>query len=309
MSADFLPLAVGNRWIYDVLNEDGRKISELDFAVQEHTIISGRSFYVLTRFPFVPEDSGIIHLVRYDRQEREFVRVAQDEEGPLFLADGTSTEVIEKDNGGLPVKFILHTDTMALTFQRGVGIVEARIQGGNGIQIARINSARIGEGRGAGGAPLARAPTDQPAVPTIPPPKPPDQKAKEVADSVTTITEENPRLTVEAAAAQDGTKFTLTVTNTSDKLLPFNFTTGQTYDFAVIDPGTGQEIWRWSRTEFFTQVKRSESIRPKLNWKFEVTWNHRDNDQNPVPPGSYRVVGIIATRPPMESQDLTFEVK
>src|SRR5262249_46022803 len=51
MSADFLPLDVGNRWVYDVFNEDGQKIGDMDFAVQEYTIVKGHSFYALTRFP------------------------------------------------------------------------------------------------------------------------------------------------------------------------------------------------------------------------------------------------------------------
>ena len=35
MSADFLPLEVGNRWVYEVQNEDGQKIGDADFSVQE----------------------------------------------------------------------------------------------------------------------------------------------------------------------------------------------------------------------------------------------------------------------------------
>src|SRR5689334_22866521 len=75
MSADFLPLAVGNKWVYDVVNEDGRKISEVDFSVSEHTIVKGRSFYVLSHFPFDPHSGNEIHLVRYDKSEKQFVRV------------------------------------------------------------------------------------------------------------------------------------------------------------------------------------------------------------------------------------------
>ena len=73
MSADFLPLEVGNRWIYEVHNEQGQKIGDIDFSVEEHTIISGRSFYVLTRFPFVPS-GGLTKLIRYDRDERQYLR-------------------------------------------------------------------------------------------------------------------------------------------------------------------------------------------------------------------------------------------
>ena len=57
MSADFLPLEVGNRWTYDVFNEGGQKIGNLEFGVQEYRIVSGRSFYLLTQFPFVEDGS------------------------------------------------------------------------------------------------------------------------------------------------------------------------------------------------------------------------------------------------------------
>src|SRR5262249_36376336 len=138
MSADFLPLAVGNRWVYTVSNEDGKQLGELDFSVQEHTIVGGRSFYVLSGFPFSNESLKQTQLLRYDRQERQFIRSIQDREGPLFLNDGAATNVLESDSAGLPQKFQLKTDSMTLTFQRGVGIVEARLQTPNGVQIAKI---------------------------------------------------------------------------------------------------------------------------------------------------------------------------
>src|SRR6185295_20152831 len=70
MSADFLPLEVGNRWVYDVFNEAGQKTGAMEFAVQDYRIVSGRSFYLLTQFPFVT-DGDAIKLVRYDRDERQ----------------------------------------------------------------------------------------------------------------------------------------------------------------------------------------------------------------------------------------------
>src|SRR5207247_4114890 len=73
MFADFLPLEVGNRWVYDLLNENGQKLGALDFAVQEYRIVGGRSFYLLTSFPFVTEDTTPTRLIRYDRQERQYM--------------------------------------------------------------------------------------------------------------------------------------------------------------------------------------------------------------------------------------------
>src|SRR5579884_4099482 len=42
MSADFLPLEVGNRWVYDVFNEGGEKVGTFDFVIQDRRIVDGR---------------------------------------------------------------------------------------------------------------------------------------------------------------------------------------------------------------------------------------------------------------------------
>src|SRR5205823_12847330 len=122
----------------------------------------------LSRFPFVLHSDTEIHLVRFDKSEKQFMRVLDDVEGALFLNDSATTEVVEADKTGLPLKFVMHTPTMDLTFQRGVGIIEARIQGANGLQIAKIASARVGEGVGARPATATTAST-RPPGPDRPP--------------------------------------------------------------------------------------------------------------------------------------------
>src|SRR5438045_6904167 len=62
MSADFLPLEVGNRWVYDVSNETGQKIGTIDFAIQDRRIVDGRSFYVVNNFPFFADGSDAVRL-------------------------------------------------------------------------------------------------------------------------------------------------------------------------------------------------------------------------------------------------------
>lgn len=313
MSADFLPLAVGNKWDYNLVNEEGKDIGHLEFDVAEHRIISGQSFYVISGFPFV-ENGGQIRLVRYDKQEHQFMRKLDEDEGPLFLSDGATTEVIDQDSTGLPMKFVLHSATIALTFQRGVGIVEARIQTGNGVQIAKVNGARVGQGvaTGGSGAPITTATNQAEAGQAPPPPqaaKTAEQKAREQINSVGKITADNPVLLADVQELPAGHKFTMTVTNNSDKLLPFAFTTSQKFDFAVIDAVSGQEIWRLSRQTFPSAVKVSEAIGPRGAWSFEVTWNHRDNNFNPVSAGNYRLVGFVTTQPVLESEPVTFVIK
>jgi hypothetical protein len=311
MSADFLPLAVGNRWVYTVNTEDGKKLGEIDVAVQDYKIISGRSFYALRGFPFATTSEPNKDLqLRYDRQERQFLQVYKDQETPLFLADNATTDVVQADAAGVPQKFALRSDTMTLTFQRGVGIIEGRLQTPNGVRILKIASAHVGEG--VGGVGQASPATITAANLPPPPPKLPaagQPIRPAVVESVTQVTASNPLVQLEAAAAPDGHKLTLTVTNTSDKLLPFRFNSGQTYDFIITNTATGQEVWRWSRRMAFTQVIRSDSLRAKANWKFDVVWNHSDNDSNPAPPGQYAVVGIVASQPAVQSQPVMINLQ
>lgn len=300
MSADFLPLEVGNRWVYDVFNEAGQKTGAMEFAVQDYRIVGGRSFYLLTQFPFVPE-GGLIKLVRYDRQERLYMRMADNEEGPLFLADGVRVEVLQADDSGLPVKFIMHGDLADLTFQRGMGIVEARIHSGKDVQIAKLTGLHTSERKAVEAAAQG--------APAVPQPKTPQQQTKTLSDNVVKASEETVALDVQVSPVSGGTRFVLTVINSTDKLVPFSFRSGQTYDFEVVDASTGQEVWRWSRRMFFSQVVRQEALRPSRNWTFEVTWNHRDNDLNVVMPGQYKVIASVAVQPVMESDPVAFEVR
>src|SRR5215831_13892035 len=189
MSADFLPLEVGNRWIYDIFNEGGEKIGNLEFGVQEYRIVGGRSFYLLTQFPFVT-DGNMIKLVRYDRQEREYVRMLDNEEGPLFLADGTRVEVLQADETGLPVKFLLHGDLVDLTFQRGRGIIEARMHGGKDVQIAKLTNVKTSDRKAVEA--VAKG------APALPPPKPLEpNKPRDQVQNVAKASEETVALDVQ----------------------------------------------------------------------------------------------------------------
>jgi hypothetical protein len=149
-------------------------------------------------------------------------------------------------------------------------------------------------GAGGGGGP---APTP-PAAPVPAAPVP----------NVAPVTADNPVLAVDAKAQSSGLKLELLVVNKADKLLPFKFNSSKTYDFVITDPATGQEIWRWSQGLMFAQVIRSDSIRGSSNWTFSEVWNYRDNARNPVPPGRYLLVGILASQPPISSAPVMIDV-
>jgi len=290
MSADFLPLEVGKQWTYDVTNEAGNKLGQISFAVEDYTIVAGTSFYLLSEFPFSVEREAI-RFIRYDRGERYFIRKAGNDEGPLFLDDSSTTEVIDSDSAGSPQKFVLRMDDMSLTFERGVGIVEARMKRSGTPVIAKL-VASPAEPASRPSAPKAAPPTDKTSV-LIPAPVTSNRREAPVAS----VSEKNPHLEVSATATPDGYRFVMVITNTSDKLLPLRFTSGQTYDFVIRDTLADKEVWRWSNGNFFAQVVRNESIRPESKWQFDVAWNRKDNDDKPVPAGAYRLTAIVTSSP------------
>jgi hypothetical protein len=313
MPADFLPLDVGTRWTYDLTNETGQMVGQLAFGVEEYTIVQGTSFYALSEFPFTEEKGDPIQLVRYDRGERQFMRKRGTNEGPLFLDSGATTEVTEADAAGTAQKFVLRTDTMTLTFQRGVGIIEAKLKGPSGIVTAKMVSLEARNISNAGAA-VARGNTNAQPAPAppratdraiIPPPVPvPDRRANPTA----TVNSSNPRVDVGGSPSAEGHDLVMIATNTSDRLLPFRFGSGQTYDFVITD-AAGKEVWRWSRGQFFTQVVRSDSIRARDKWRFDAVWDHRDNEGKKVVPGQYRLTGIIKSLPEVHAVPVTLDVR
>ena len=295
-------------------NEAGQKVGQAVIGVQDYTIVQGTSFYALTEFPFTEEQGEPVRFVRYDRGERQFMRKRGADEGPLFLDSGATTEVTEADAAGTPQKFILHTDTMTLTFQRGVGIIEAKLKGPSGLVTAKMVSMEAKNLTSAGAA-LSRASASSPPPPSsprvadraiIPPPAPvPDRRAGPTA----TVSSRNPRVDVGATPSADGHDIVMIATNTSDRLLPFRFGSGQSYDFVITDTATGKEVWRWSHGQFFTQVVRSDSIRANDKWRFDAVWDHRDNDGKKVAPGQYRLMGIITSLPEVHAQPVILDVR
>ena len=306
MPADFLPLEVGSKWTYELTSEAGQKAGQISFSVEEYTIVGGTSYYVLSEFPFTEEKGEPVRLLRYDRGERQFMRKRGSDEGPLFLDNGATTEVQESDASGTPQKFLLRTQSMALTFQRGVGIVEARLNGPAGPVLAKLVR-NTGIPSTAVPAGPARAPaTRSTEIAIIPPPAPvPSRRESPTA----TITSSNPRVDVVARPAVGGHEIVMVATNTSDRLLPFRFGSSQSYDFVISDAASGKEVWRWSRDQFFTQALRSDSIRPNGRWQFEAVWNHLDNEGKKVPAGQYRLNAIITSLPQVNAVPQILDVR
>ena len=66
-------------------------------------------------------------------------------------------------------------------------------------------------------------------------------------------------------------QFVLQVTNTSSAAVPLEFSSSQSFDFAVVRDG--REVWRWSADQMFTQALRNESIAPGATRTYTASWN------------------------------------
>jgi len=304
MTEDFFPLEAGNQWAYDVSSESGQSIGQVEFSVGERQIVSGRSLYALPGYPFAGASASTA-LIGYDRETRQFIRVSGSQEAPLFVGDAQSVKVLQSDASGIPQRVSLSTGSTTLVLQRGIGIVEARYSTADGIRIARIRNSRVGKGNAP--PPAAGARSGTPATPGAP--GTPVPAAGAAIPTVAQVTAENPALILSAESAPGGMKLELLVINKADKLLPFKFNSSKSYDFVITDTATEKEVWRWSRGTVFSQVLRSDSIRGNSKWTYSEIWNRRDNDRNPIPPGRYRVVGILASQPPIQSEPLVLEIR
>jgi hypothetical protein len=100
--------------------------------------------------------------------------------------------------------------------------------------------------------------------------------------------------------------FTLAVDNRGDTPLTATFSSSQLYDLVVSD-GT-REVWRWSADKMFATVIRDRTFPPGVTLLGRETWDWRDASGAALPPGSYRVVGSLATSPPREGNVLLVDL-
>lgn len=69
----------------------------------------------------------------------------------------------------------------------------------------------------------------------------------------------------------DGVRFSLDVTNTTNRMVELRFPNGFTHDFYVIDD-SGKEVWRWSDGRMFTQGMQTKLVKSKDEASFANEW-------------------------------------
>jgi hypothetical protein len=99
----------------------------------------------------------------------------------------------------------------------------------------------------------------------------------------------------------DSVRFDLQVTNTTAEPVELEFRSGQEFDFVV--ERDGQELWRWSADQMFTQAIRRRTLPPGETLTFTAAWT-------PAPQlrGEYVVRGVLTAAEHRVEQQARFRL-
>lgn len=90
---------------------------------------------------------------------------------------------------------------------------------------------------------------------------------------------------------------TLSLKNTSGRVTEVEFATSQRYDFVIRSPA-GEEVARWSLGQQFTTQGLKLTVQPNQQVVIgDTKWKQLDQNDRPVPPGRYELVGVVTARP------------
>jgi intracellular proteinase inhibitor BsuPI/copper amine oxidase-like protein len=103
-------------------------------------------------------------------------------------------------------------------------------------------------------------------------------------------------------------RLTMSISNPARPTMTLQFSSGLHYDFEV---RRGREtVWRWSAGRMFTQALTNLTVGPGERRVFSETWNQRDNNGQPVSPGTYTAIATLTTmtRPQPQTPPVTFNI-
>lgn len=83
----------------------------------------------------------------------------------------------------------------------------------------------------------------------------------------------------------------LTVYNRSDAEQTLWFNSGEHYNFAIMNAGTGGIVWYWSANAGFEGVITKLVFQPHETQSFTAKWNQTDDSDLKLPLGQYEVFG------------------
>ena len=76
---------------------------------------------------------------------------------------------------------------------------------------------------------------------------------------------------LEAEVGANDVRLVFHITNTTDRPVVLEFSSGQRYDFAVRNASQA-EVWRWSAARSFMQALGTETIPPGGSLRYSATW-------------------------------------
>ena len=286
LRADYLPLNLGNRWIYTRTESRFKKTDTVRMEIISTPIIRWRTWYIFSQLPFAPGLESANNVpIRYDDDTKRFVRLAQEGELPLFPVGDDSDAAFEAsvdENGrAVPnrVSYLTCADCadsgMEMVFDRGMGVTAIQVTHPWGTESYELKSAEVNQHKFGDPIPVNK-PKEPGAKPTGP-----------------VISRADPTLSMTVEKKDNGALFRLKVKNPTESFLSFNFSSSQKYDFVVREKESGFEIWRWSKGNFFTQVVHNQALLPEEEWEFEFLWDFKDNERNDIQKGEYLVSGIL----------------
>ncbi len=294
---DYLPLKLGNRWIYTYTESRFNKKDLVRVEIISTPIIHGKTYYIFSHLPFAPKLETANNIpIRYEDATNQLMRLTQEGEVPLFPADEDADarfDVSVDESGQLfpnRMSYLTCADCpdrgIEIVFDRGVGVTAVQNFQPWGSETFELRSAEVNNLKF--GDPI---PVDKP-------------KASGPRPGSPVISRADPTLSLIVEKKEDGARLLLKVKNPTDSLLSFHFKTSQSYDFVVREED-GFEIWRWSKGYFFSKVIRNQALLPEQELQFEAFWNFKDNERNDIRQGKYQISGIFTTREPRETEPVS----
>jgi len=299
---DYFPMHLGDRWIYLRTDSRFKKSEQIVVQIINTSIIKWKTYYVFNRLPFVPrlENANNV-LVRYDPDNKRFLYLLEGKELPLFpvgLGVAAKFDASVDENGKRVfnrLSYLTCVDCedqgMEMVFDQGVGVTAVLITYAWGtesfdMRSADVNLRHYGE--------------------TIR--EDPKKSPKGANRGGPVVSRADPEIRVEVEKSNSKAHLVMRVKNPTESYLSLHFTTSQTYDFIIRDKETGKEVWRWSKGNFYSRVRRNVAILPEAEWRFEFFWDFKNSDRDELTHGVYEVSAVLTTREPRESEPITITV-
>jgi hypothetical protein len=91
-------------------------------------------------------------------------------------------------------------------------------------------------------------------------------------------------------------KLTFTITNKTKNTIDYEFNSGRQFE-VEIDDSVGKEVWLLSKSTLFPPLMSRLTLKPGRGHTFTTVWNRRDDNDMPVPPGTYTALATLMTMP------------